>query len=112
MHYFLNLDESFIFFAKELNIRNACLKVIQLIQGVFYKSITFQKICFTFTPSDPFNLVTVTASSLTHPNANITYFLFSYYILCLPCNSQFDQQYHFKVQRVTWNHYDCTDILL
>lgn len=88
------------------------LKVVQLIEGVFNKSITFEMTCFMVTPSDPFNLVTVTASYLTHPSVNIICFLFRYCILFFSCNSKFDQQYYFKVQRVMWNHYECTDILL
>lgn len=83
-----------------------------LIEGVFLQIYYFSKNMLYGHTSDPFNLVTVTASYLTHRNINITYFLLSYYILHFPCNSQFDQQYHFKVQRVMWNHYDCTDILL
>lgn len=111
IYYFSNLGKFLIFFAKKLNVWNVYLKVVQLrwFSQVYYFS---KKTCFTVTPSDPFNLVTVTASYLTHPNVNITYFLFSYYILRFPCNSQSDQQCHFKVQRAMWNHYDCTDILL
>lgn len=67
----------FSFLAKKLKTWNACLK---LIEG-FLQIYTFQNIYFRLIPSDTLNLVTVTASYLTHPNVNILYFLFSYCIL-------------------------------